>query len=73
MSCERSSINTFRGNNATLYTRKNLVAIITDTDSWKGLYRCKECQTLFEETFEEARFAGIPVLQKVNVEYVRTH
>lgn len=40
------------------------IATLRDNDEWKGLYRCKECYALFEETFEEDRIVGIPVLQK---------
>lgn len=73
MSCKCGLINTLRDNDAALYTRQNLVAVIIDNDTWRGLYRCKTCQTWFEETFEEARFVDIPILKKVDEEYIRTH
>lgn len=68
MNCRCDSLTTLRDNVAS-FKREHLVPIAIDSKGWEGLYRCKACRTLFEETFGEDRFGGIPILRKVDREY----
>jgi len=69
--CERREV--LKDNEATLFKRNFLELKKYDSLNWKNLYQCKVCHVFWEETFEEARWVDIPILQKVKDEYVRNN
>jgi hypothetical protein len=71
MMCECDSVSTLKSNEATLFKRKYLEAVKVDSVNWTALYRCKECQVFWEETFEDGRWGGTEILNKVDEEYVK--
>lgn len=62
----------YTGNDASLFEHEYLSEIKVDANSWKTLYRCKKCNTYWEETYVEGRFGGSPELRKVDESYVST-
>ena len=70
MKCDCSSKNVYRGNDAMQFEKIWLREIKVDAVHWKTLYKCKECNVYWEETYVEGRFGGVPELKKVDEDYV---
>lgn len=70
MKCACSSNEKFEGNDATAFEQVCLREIQVDAVNWKTLYKCKECDEYWEETYLDGRFGGIPELRKVDESYV---
>lgn len=48
-----------------------LILLKIDAFKWKTLYKCRFCNTFWEERYIENRFVGMPQLIKVDKDYVK--
>ncbi len=64
------------GQAALLKQERDLEVVKVNGSRWTTLFRCRECGAYWEETRDEKKGAymagGIPVLRKVDAEYVRS-
>lgn len=73
MNCNCGSKTEYGGNEVIAFKEKYLEILKIDAFNWKGLYRCRECNTFWEETFKDDRWGGWPVLNKVDEKYVSSN
>lgn len=70
MMCDCNFKDLYKGNDVTKFQQKCLQEVKVDAYNWKTLYKCKVCNTYWEETYVEGRFGGTPELRKVDKSYV---
>ena len=71
MECLCKKCSYFKGNEATKYEQQYLAILKVDTFKWKALYKCNFCETYWEEHYQDERFIGIPILNKVSTTYIK--
>ena len=72
MQCNCNSKNMYYGNEATIFEQEYLQEIKVDAHSWKTLYKCKSCNTYWEEAYTNGRFGGTPELKKIDENYIKS-
>jgi protein-arginine kinase activator protein McsA len=70
MNCKCNQNSVIESNDAILYEQNFLHEVKVNAYTWETLYKCKECNTFWEEIYKDGRFGGTPVLKKVSIDGV---
>lgn len=73
MSCNcKNTIKITDSNKIMDMEKEILIQLKIDAFKWKTLYKCKFCNVLWEESYIEDRFGGMPQLTQVDNDYVKS-